>query len=153
MSEDQTGLVVDDVEYVEVQTIFSNNEEDAFNAFVSFSIPRSVFNFDQVSVETVRVTCVETSPPDSPYDNRTCNVRTPLSTSAGNIPLVIRLGVVTSLIGNEADAMVPISIAIGRNSTRNTEDVALLSNNEITVEIPIGARSVFTVSGLVLIYW
>ena len=54
MSDDQTSLVVDDVQFVEIASVFRNNEEDAFNAFVTITIPRQFFTYDQVSVEMVR---------------------------------------------------------------------------------------------------
>ncbi len=92
----------------------------------------------------IRVTCDEISPSNTTHDNRRCNVRTPLSMSDGTITLVIRMSV-KALTGTEGSIDVPIAIMIGPNSSRNNESD--LADNNININIPVAARSNFSVSG------
>ena len=92
------------------------------------------------------MTCAETTPDSLEYDVRVCSVRTPLSSSAGNIPLVLRLAA-NSLVGSEGSATVTMTMSVGTNSTRNTEPSNRLDNNMAPAVIPVSAKSVFTVFG------
>jgi hypothetical protein len=138
----QMNLSVGAVNNIRIYLEYRNNlTEDAFNSFITFTLPSRYIEQPQVRQDSQILDCSNKN--NDTHIIRQCNIQNRLSSTDGTRGIDITFRI-RNIVGNEGTIEIPISIQGNPNNTFATAE-SNTDNNNILVKIPVYASATYSV--------